>query len=116
MTTEPTYRGTPLSGIIIAEVLWTEAAADHIRTRTARYADTEINLEPAWATEAALDPYRTLYLPKAGTSLGVIGWTITGRMVLRVWLQPIDIIAGEWAGASAAKANDTITKRYWRNR
>jgi hypothetical protein len=115
MTTEPTYRGIPLSRLIITAVVWTDDAADHIRTRTVRYADTEVNLEPAWATEAALDPHRMLFVPNTGTSLGVIGWSVTGRLVLKIWLQPIDMTAGEWAGASAAKANASITNRYRRN-
>lgn len=74
MTIEPTYRGNPLSRITITTIVWTDAAGDHIRTRTVRYADTEVNLEPEWATEVALDPHRMLFIPNTGTSLGVIGW------------------------------------------
>lgn len=116
MTTEPTYHGTPLGQIIITAVVWTDAAADHIRTRTVRYAETETNLEPAWATEAALDPYRNLKLSSTTDALIVIGWSVSAQLVLRVFLYPMDMAAGEWAGATAAKAADHVTKRYWRTR
>jgi hypothetical protein len=116
MTTEPTYRGTPLSRITITTIVWTDDIADHIRTRTVRYADTETNLEPDWATEASLDPYRMLRLSTTTDALIVIGWSATARLVLRVFLYPINLTAGEWAGATAAKAADHVTKRYWSNR
>lgn len=117
MTDGPTYRGVPLEDIEIEGVLWTDERAEHIRTRTARYDPGETNLEPEWATEAVLDPFAQLRLPSGEShSLIVIGWSPSAGRVLRVFIHPIDMTAGLWAGGSAAKAKDAVADRYWRER
>lgn len=115
VTTE-TYRGIALTDLVINAVTWTEATANHIRTRTVRYQKSETNLEPEWATIAALDPYRMVRLSTTSNALVVIGWSYPVRFVLRVFIYPIDMAAGDWAGATAARASDHITKKYWEQR
>lgn len=112
--TEFTYRGIALSQIEIISVTWPDV--EHIRTRTERYEDTETSIEPEWAIEAALDSFRMLFLPNSGTSLGVIGWSPTMQLVLKLWLQPVDMAAGYWAGASAAKVKRSVAMKYWSER
>lgn len=113
----PTYRGIPLEDIEIEGVMWTDEQAEHLRTRTIRYGPGETNLEPEWATEAALDPFGQVRLPKGEShSLIVIGWSYSARRVLKVFIHPIDLQAGLWAGGSAAKVKDSVAKRYWAER
>ena len=52
------FDGIPLSELPIDEVAWSEERAKHIRTRAERKGPAEINIEPQWASEAALDPNR----------------------------------------------------------
>lgn len=54
------YKGVPLSALRIEAVVWTEDRAEHIRSRTIRYGDGEVDLEPAWAGEAVMDPDRII--------------------------------------------------------
>jgi hypothetical protein len=50
------FDGIPLSELPIDEVVWSEERSKHIRTRAERKGPAEINIEPLWASEAALDP------------------------------------------------------------
>jgi hypothetical protein len=50
------FDGIPVGELPIDEVAWSEERAKHIRTRTERKGTVEINIEPLWASEAALDP------------------------------------------------------------
>ena len=52
------FDGIPVGELPIDEVVWSEERAKHIRTRTERKGPVEINIEPLWASEAALDPNR----------------------------------------------------------
>jgi hypothetical protein len=52
------FDGIPVGELPIDEVLWSDDRAKHIRTRTERKGPAEINIEPLWASEAALDPNR----------------------------------------------------------
>lgn len=92
------YEGIPLSELRIDIIEWTPERSAHIRTRSARYArPNEFDVEPEWATEAALDPVR-LVSTTAGKSIEVIGLSRSapprqasqdGRL-LKVWLYPKD--------------------------
>jgi len=74
-------------------------------------------LEPEWASEAALDPFGQLRLPNGESkSLIVIGLSDSVQAVLRVFLHPIDMNAGIWAGGTAAKAKTSVADRYWKER
>jgi hypothetical protein len=118
---EEEYGAIPLRQLGIEAIHWTEEAATHITTRTARYPDRdELDVEPEWATEAALDPHRLVALT-GGLSIEVIGWSpsappregdVSGR-VLKVWVIPDDARGGgSWLGASACAANRQERQRY----
>lgn len=74
-----------------------------------------MDIEPEWATEAAVDPMRLAGVgtdPQTGReslSLTVVGYSPASAEVLAVWLRPKDLDAGEWYGQNAAKA-----RRHWR--
>ena len=80
----PTYRGVPLDELRIESVEWTDAQAEHIRTRTTRKGSTELNIEPEWATEAVFDPDRIVGLPGSGQSIKVIGYSESAKQLLKV--------------------------------
>jgi hypothetical protein len=113
----PQYRGVPLEALEINTVTWSEAGADHIRKRTARYGSVERNVEPEWATEAALDPAR-LVRPSASAksedtrSLQIIGYSPSCGLVLKVWVWAEDPRNDTWDGVSACFADRSTTNRY----
>ncbi len=106
------YQGVPISGLRIEALEWSEERAEHIRTRTKRYGPGEVDIEPEWATEAAMDPDRLAGPAGTGQSLQVVGWSESCRRILKVWLLPKDLEAGEWYGASACEANSTNQRHY----
>jgi hypothetical protein len=118
------YRGRRFEDLEVTDISWPDWCADHIMKRTTRYQDDpdELDIEPEWATEAALDPHRQLSLSQEN-DLRVTGWTAEapkaswsqrpGR-VLRVILKPIDIDAGHWSGFTAAPASQKAAEWYWR--
>ncbi len=57
MAGEEAYDGIAVPDLRINSVEWTRGQAGHIRTRSSRYAGA-FDIEPEWATEAALDPAR----------------------------------------------------------
>lgn len=76
-------------------------------------------MEPAWATEAALDPERIVRTTD-GKSIKVIGRSVSaparsegalGR-ILKVWIMPKDLAEGEWWGTTACDANDRDRSIY----
>ena len=114
-----TYRGVPLEEIRIASVSWAEDRAVYIRSRSARKPGDR-DVEPEWATEAATDE-RALIAPSRppegtdyaeGKSLEVLGFSASAGAVLKVWLQPLGIEAGEWEGVNACFAGRSAVKRY----
>lgn len=106
------YRGVPIRGLRIDAVEWTEERAEHIRSRTKRYGPGEFDIEPEWATEAATDVDRLAGPAGSGESLQVVGFSVSCGRVLKVWLYPKDLEAGEWYGASASEANETNQRQY----
>ena len=126
MAEEPHYRGYRLRDLEVVDVMWSEWSEGHLRTRRARYPDDqdELDIEPEWASEAALDPEGWLSLTKEN-DLRVTGWSPhaypaswsyrQGR-ILRVVLKPIDIDDGFWKGVTAAPASREAAERYWRRR
>ena len=101
-----------IQGLRIDSIEWTEDRADHIRTRTKRIGPGEFDIEPEWATEAALDTDRLAGPANTGESLQVVGLSTSCGRVLKVWLYPKDLEAGDWYGASACEANETNRRRY----
>ncbi len=126
MSEEPRYRGFPLDALRVTLINWPDWCAHHVRTRVERYPDNseELNIEPEWATEAALDQHGRLSLTREN-DLRVTGWSPNapaaawsqrrGR-VLRVILKPIDITEGYWSGFTAAPASQKAAEWYWRKR
>ena len=116
---EDTYQGIPLSRLEINDVDWT-VQGEHIRTRTQRYPDRrEFDIEPEWATEAALDPGR-LIATTGGLSIEIIGRSVqapsrsdeSGGRILKIWVIPADLQAGSWIGTSACEANGKERQKY----
>jgi hypothetical protein len=101
---EETYDGIPVSELRLDSVEWSPAQADHIRTRSSRYPGA-LNIEPEWATEAALDPRARIGrdpASKTGESIRVTGWSAAATRVLTVILLPAAHPPdGEWLGATA---------------
>ncbi len=95
-------------------VEWPEVIVEYIRTRSERRPG-DMDIEPEWATEAALDPTRILGVgtdPQTGQeslSLIVIGYSAAAAEILAVWLRPKEMEEGHWYGQNAAKA-----RRQWR--
>jgi hypothetical protein len=122
----PRYRGHLLSDLRIMEISWPEWCARHIKSRILRYPDNadELDIEPEWASEAALDPSGRLSLTLEN-DLRVTGWSQhapsaswsqrPGR-VLRVVLKPVDVANGSWSGFTAAPASQKAADWYWRKR
>lgn len=107
------YFGIPLERLRIESLFWTSERSKHIKTRSDRYGVGELNVEPEWATEAVMDPQRTVGLAGANSdSLEVIGFSHTADELLKVWIYPEDLEEGKWFGASACKANSTDRRNY----
>lgn len=121
---DPTlFEGTPYEDLRIDSVDWLHRA-EYIRTRSQRYGANEFDVEPEWATEAALDPDRLVGRGSSSTSVMVVGWSNSalGRepetigRVLKVWLVPKDHppSSGDWWGASACEGNSNDRQAYRR--
>lgn len=117
---EPTFEGIPYADLPRESVDWTHRG-DYIRTRSQRKGPNEFDVEPEWATEAALDPDALVGPGSSTTSVEVIGFSPSapapdgqtlGR-VLKVWLVPkTHPPDGDWWGASACLANDQDVAAY----
>ncbi len=115
------FEGIPLTELEIDAVDW-QHRADYIRTRSRRKGPREFDVEPHWATEAALDPHRLIGRGSSHTSIEVVGYAPSapsregeeGRgRVLKVWLVPKDHPpTGEWWDANACDANDRDHREY----
>lgn len=108
------YRGVPLQDLVLEAIEWPEEIAAYIRSRSQRRKN-DMDIEPEWATEAALDPMRLVGVrqdPKTGRgslSLTVVGYSPAAAEVLAAWLRPKNMASGDWYGQNAAKA-----RRQWR--
>ncbi|MGH3501111.1 MAG: hypothetical protein ACRDQA_09510 [Nocardioidaceae bacterium] len=108
------FDGIPTDELPIDEVIWSAERAKHIRTRTERKGPREINIEPEWATEAALDPRRKTRRGTGQESIEVIGYSPTARRVLLVWVYTTDHPpTGVWHGGSAIAAGRRLRRTYW---
>lgn len=114
VTGSGSYRGTPLEDLRVEAVEWPEVIVRYLGTQSERRTG-DMDIEPEWATEAALDPMRILGVgtdPRTGKeslSVTVIGYSPGAAEILAVWLRPKDMDEGEWFGQNAAKA-----RRQWR--
>jgi len=116
------YKGVPLGSIQIESISWSDEAIEHITTRRDRKIGDETNMQPEWATEAALDDDRVVRVAGDNdntSSLKIIGWSPSacgdGRL-LKVWIWSDDPSSHRWDGASACLANDSDAKKYTQRR
>jgi hypothetical protein len=113
----------PLEEIRIASVLWSEEAASYIRSRSQRRRGDR-DVEPEWATEAATSVGAMVsWAPPPpnsdaceSESLLVVGFSEMVGVVLRVWVRPIDLAAGDWFGVNAAFVKRSLAKRFLEGR
>lgn len=104
---EETYDGILVSELRLDSVEWSAAQADHIRTRSRRYPGA-LDIEPEWATEAALDPMARIgrdFASKTGEGIRVTGWSAGAGRVLTVILLPGGSPAG-WGVAWCDSVGD----------
>ena len=103
VTEEGTYDGIRIADLRVDSVRWTPAQAEHVRTRSSRYPGA-FDIEPEWATEAALHPRRRFGLDpasKTGEGIRVIGRSEAAGRVLTVILIPEEHPpAGAWLGVT----------------
>lgn len=111
-----TYDEIPYEELPIHEIEWTEEAVRHVRNRSGRKGSpTEIDIEPVWATEAALDPNRLVgdSGSQTGKTVSVIGRSGTCGRVLEVILLPQDHPPrGRWWGVTAHVAYRSDRAKY----
>jgi hypothetical protein len=120
--TMPAFRGVPLDRLRIDVIEWDEGSSWHIKNRTRRkLGQDERDIDPTWATEAALDPNRIVAVanPLPGRArppaLLVVGKAESVELVLKVWIlpkEPDGLRTGEWLGRSAAEATGAMKERY----
>ncbi len=109
--------GIPVEALPIEEVVWSDERAKHIRTRTERKSAGETNIEPQWASEAALDPNRLVRRGTGRDSVEVLGYSPTARRVLLVWIYTsVHPPTGVWHGGSAIAAGRRLRAVYWEGR
>jgi len=78
--------GKPVGELPIEEVVWSDERAEHVRTRAEQKGPGEINIEPLWVGEAALDPNRLVRRGSGRASVEVLGYSPSARRVLLVWI------------------------------
>lgn len=90
---------------------WTQARAEHIATRSQRYPDA-IDIDVAWATEAAADPHATTSDPDPRSCTGavrIVGYSPAGGFVVTVIAARIE---GELWGVTAWKTTGAERRTY----
>ena len=111
------YRGVLLGDLRIDEIDW-EANGEHLQTRSQRRAG-DMDLDPEWATAAALDPYRMLRA-RGNDALEVVGSSPSAppvARILKVWIRPMySIDDAKWEGGSACPAGPNVRRIYNRRR
>ena len=111
-----TYDGIPYDQLPIEDVEWTDKAAEHVRNRSGRKdRPNEFDVEPDWATEAALDPRRLVRDSgsRSGQTVGVVGRSLTCGRVLEVVLLPQRHPPhGHWWGVTAWVASRANRAEY----
>ena len=93
---------------------WDGKASDHIRTRSARYANAH-DIAPAWTVEVVNDPDRLVDEPDPRSvhvnSVRIVGYSPTAGMVITV--VALRDVRGVLHGASAWKTRGAPLRRYW---
>lgn len=98
------YDGIAVPDLPVDSVEWTDKQADHIRARSTRYPGA-FDIEPEWATEAALNSIRRVGLDpasKTGEGIRVVGRSAAAGRVLTTILIPEEHPpSGAWFGVTA---------------
>jgi hypothetical protein len=108
------YDGVPYEHLPVDELVWTEDAAMHLRTRSVPHPG-DCDLEVEWAAEAALDPQRLIGDGRSrdGLSVRIIGFSETFGGLLKVWAVADDHPpTGRWWLRTACPANSTDRREY----
>jgi hypothetical protein len=112
---EDNYDGIPVARLPVDEIDWTHRG-EYIRTRSSRKGLVEFDVEPEWATEAALDTERLIGrdpASKSGEGIRVVGYSPGAGRVLTVIVIPKEHPpSGAWWGVNAWASNSTETRRY----
>jgi hypothetical protein len=112
------YDDVPYEELPIETVDW-QHRADYIRHRSVRKGQAnEFDVEPEWATEAALDPKGSVGDggSESGETIKAVGYSPGAGRVLTVLLLPKDHPpSGDWWGVNAWAAN-TADERGYRQR
>ena len=112
---EDEYDGIPVGRLPVDEIDWTHRG-EYIRTRSSRKGPAEFDIEPEWATEAALDSERLVGrdpASKSGAGIRLVGYSSSAGRILTVILIPKERPpSGAWWGANAWASNHTEIRRY----
>lgn len=87
---EDDYDGIPVALLPVDEIDWTHRG-EYIRTRSSRKGLAEFDVEPEWATEAALDAERLIGrdpTSKSGEGVRLVGYSPGAGRVLTVIVIP----------------------------
>lgn len=102
---------------VTAWIEWDSNAADHIRTRSARYADA-VDIDPDWTVEVVNDPDRLVDEPDPrsahANSIRIVGYSPTARMVITV--VALRDARGVLRGTSAWKTRGAPLRQYLEDR
>jgi len=113
---EERYDGIRISELRVDSVEWLPDQARHVRTRSARYRGA-VDIEPEWATQAALDLRARIGLDpasKTGEGIRVTGWSDGADRVLTAILLPAaHPPAGAWFGVTCWAAKGRDLREYW---
>ena len=96
------------------DVWWDEGDAAHIRSRSTRYGEGAIDIEPHWTLEAATDPKRIEREPDPKSWRGdnrIIGHSTTAGFVITIIAD-----ADDGSGVTAWKASGPDLRDYQRQK
>lgn len=102
---------------VAERIEWDSEAAEHIRTRSARYAGA-VDIEPAWTAEVFADPDRLVDEPDPrsahANSVRAVGYSPTAQQVITV--VALRDARGVLHGVSAWKTRGTALRQYLKGR
>ncbi|MGI8418015.1 MAG: hypothetical protein ACR2P2_17790 [Nakamurella sp.] len=102
---------------MVERIEWTSAAAEHIRTRSVRYAGAA-DIDPAWTIDVVTDPDRLVDEPdpRSGQvkSARIVGYSPAAQMVINV--VALRDAHGVLHGASAWKTRGAPLRQYLEGR
>lgn len=102
---------------MVEQIEWGSEAAEHIRTRSTRYAEA-VDIDPAWTVDVLSDPDRLVDEPDPRSahlnSVRVVGYSPTARMVITI--VALRDASGVLHGASAWKTRGAPLRQYLKGR